>query len=175
MLFFLIPLTSSLSALISSETKWAICSYILCSEVQDVDPRGSWACHRLLTHKSEIPLSPSSALALCCMESQFTSLTYLKVLGFAKVIFCSFSKWNWCAMGSDLCQSWLKVEDGMGTRAKQERAGWCEDCWFGLKNAAICVMMRAWLWLSTTVQTSFVNLGEQCCPFLPRIHVTTTG
>lgn len=123
-LFSLISLMSSLSALISPEERWVICSCSACSEAV--------SCSQLTEMKEWDP-SPSflgSGTHLFAWEPICLSNPTLL---FAKVIFCSFVKWNRWTMGSDLCHSCLKVKHwqcmgfhwhGMELREKQKRARW---------------------------------------------------
>lgn len=131
-LFSLIPLMSSLPALISPEERWAICSCSAYSEAGDAGGSGLLTAH-WNEGVGSLSLLPWFWRSSVCMGSQFASLTQLRALLFAKVIFCSFVKWNWWTMGSDLCHSCLKVKHwqcmgfhwhGMELGEKQERAGW---------------------------------------------------
>lgn len=167
---------SSLSALISSEARWAICSHSACSEAWDGDP--SWAGHSLLTLKMEILLPPPRLWHLpVCTESQFASLTQLKVSIFAKVIFCWFSKWDWCAVRSGLCQSWLKVKrwERMAWEEGKSNRGLDGQLLILSKNCCNLCNDENLLWFSATVYISVVSLGEQWCPLLPETHVTIPG
>lgn len=163
-LFSLIPLMCSLSALTSPEAGWAICSCSACSDAGDAG--GSWAGHSSLRGESEIPLPPSLALALTCLHGEPICLSNpTKALLFAKAILCYFVKWNWCTMGSDLSHSCLKIKHWqcMAWNQGKSKRGlgdelliWSENCCNLCNDETCCISLPQyklplWAWMSNAV------------------------